>query len=108
MPPDDAPGKLAMALKTPRYNPLSKTNRNILDAEQLVYLGDKSLCLLTCDQGFKKRVKKSEQVNRLIVVAPEELMDATKAEALLRKTLHSKLQQIEALPPEHWVTAHHS
>jgi hypothetical protein len=83
--------KLAMALKTPRYNPLSKTNRNdILDAEQLVYLGDKSLCLLTCDKGFDKRVKKSEQVKRLIVVAPEELMDATKAEVLLRKTLHGK------------------
>lgn len=85
--------KLRVALKTPKYNPLSKTNRNdILDAEQLVYLGDKSLCLLTCDKGFKKRVNKSDQVKRLIIVAPEELMDATKAEALLRKTLqlHSK------------------
>jgi len=78
--------KLRMALKTPKYNPLSKTNRNdILDAEQLVYLGDKSLCLLTCDKGFKKRVKKSDQVKRLIIVAPEELMDATKAEALREK-----------------------
>jgi hypothetical protein len=80
--------KLQMALNTPKYNPLSKTNQNdILDAEQLVYLGDKSLCLLTCDKGFKKRVKKSEQAARLITATPEELMDAKKAEALLRKTL---------------------
>jgi hypothetical protein len=80
--------KLQMALTTPQYNPLSKTNRNdIFDAEQLVYLGDKSLCLLTCDKGFRKRVKKSEQARRLITATREELIDAKKAEALLRKAL---------------------
>ena len=80
--------KLQTALNIRDYNPLSKTNRNdIVDAEQLVYLGDKTLCLLTCDRGFKKRVKKSEQVGRLITATPEELMDAKNAEALLRRTL---------------------
>jgi hypothetical protein len=78
--------KLQTALTTPKYNPLSQTNRNdIFDAEQLVYLGDKSLCLLTCDKGFRKRVKKSEQVPRIITATHEELVDATKAEALLKK-----------------------
>ncbi len=78
--------KLQTALEIPEYNPLSLKNQNdIIDAEQLVYLGDTSLCFLTCDQGFGKRVKKSEQAARIITVAPEELLDAQKAEALLKK-----------------------
>jgi len=80
--------KLQTALSISKYNPLSKTNRNdIFDAEQLVYLGDKSLCLLTCDKGFKKHVKKSEQLSRLVTATPQELMDPRSAEALLRKIL---------------------
>jgi hypothetical protein len=78
--------KLQTALDIPEYNPLSLTNQNdIIDAEQLVYLGDESLCFLTCDRGFRKRVKQSEQASRIITVAPEELLDPQKAEALLRK-----------------------
>jgi hypothetical protein len=51
--------KLRTALMTPKYNPLSKSNRNdIFDAEQLVYLGDQSLCLLTCDKGPQKACEK--------------------------------------------------
>jgi hypothetical protein len=80
--------KLETALTTRKYNPLSHKNRNdIFDAEQLVYLGDKSLCLLTCDKGFGKRVKKSEQAARIITATREELVDATQAEALLKKIL---------------------
>jgi hypothetical protein len=76
--------KLQTALEIPEYNPLSLKNQNdIIDAEQLVYLGDASLCFLTCDQGFRKRVKESEQAARIITVAPEELLDAQNAEALL-------------------------
>ena len=78
--------KLQTALDIPEYNPLSLTNQNdIIDVEQLVYLGDESLCFLTCDRGLRKRVKQSGQASRIITVAPEELLDPRKAEALLRK-----------------------
>jgi len=94
--------KLQTALDTPTYNPLSKKNRNdIFDAEQLVYLGDNSLCLLTCDKGFKKRVKQSEQAARIITVPREELLDAKKVEVLLRKTMHTAGAASTTHPPAH-------
>ena len=78
--------KLQTALKIADYNPLSLKNQNdIIDAEQLVYLGEPSLSFLTCDQGFRKRIKKSGQAARIVTAAPEELLNPQKAEALLRK-----------------------
>lgn len=80
--------KLQMALLEPKYNPLSLTNRNdIIDSEQLIYLGDPSLCMLTADKGIKSKVVKSEQAARIVIATPEDLSDATKAEAVLKCTL---------------------
>jgi hypothetical protein len=80
--------KLQTALLIPKYNPLSHKNRNdIIDSEQLIYLGDPSLCMLTADKAIKSKVVKSEQAARIIVATPENLRDATKAEAVLRNSL---------------------
>jgi hypothetical protein len=80
--------KLRTALLNKEYNPLSHTNQNdIIDSEQLVYLGDPSLCMLTADKGIKSKVVKSEQAARIVVATPEDLSDATKAEAVLRSAL---------------------
>jgi len=80
--------KLQTALLIPEYNPLSHRNQNdIIDSEQLIYLGDPSLCMLTADKGFKSKVVKSEQASRIIVATPDDLRDAKKAEAVLRNTL---------------------
>jgi hypothetical protein len=77
--------KLQTALMIPEYQPMSRKNQNdIIDAEQLVYLGDPSLCMLTADKGFKSKVAKSEQASRIIVAASGDLMDAQKAEAVMR------------------------
>jgi hypothetical protein len=77
--------KLKTALKLKKYNPLSRTNQNdIIDAEQLVYLADKSLCMITADKGFKSKVQKSDQAARIITVPAEDLMGAHTAEAVLR------------------------
>jgi len=80
--------KLQTALLIPEYNPLSHDNRNdIIDSEQLIYLGDPSLCMLTADKGIRSKVVKSEQAARIIVAAPEVLSDATKAEGVLKSAL---------------------
>ena len=80
--------KLRTALLLPEYNPLSRKNQNdIIDAEQLIYLGDPSLCMLTADKGFKSKVEKSSQAARVIVAAVDDLRDAKKAEAALRNAL---------------------
>ena len=80
--------KLKTALGEPEYNPLSRKNQNdIIDAEQLVYLADESLCLLTADSGFKSKVTKSKQAARVITAAATDLMNAKKVEAILRATL---------------------
>jgi hypothetical protein len=80
--------KLETALTNPEYNPLNRKNQNdIIDAEQLVYLADPSLCLLTSDGGFKSKVTKSAQATRIITVPPDKLMDAKRAEAVLRAIL---------------------
>ena len=68
--------KLQTALKTPEYNPLNRTNQNdIFDVEQLVYLADPSLYMITSDRGFKRKVKKSTQVDRIILASADDLMD---------------------------------
>lgn len=80
--------KLQRALANPRYNPLSRKNRNeVIDAEQLVYLGDPKLCMLTSDRGFKSKVAQSTQAPRIITVPPDDLMDAQKAEHVVRCSL---------------------
>lgn len=80
--------KLQTALLIPEYNPLSHKNQNdIIDSEQLIYLGEPSLCMLTADKGFKSKVEKSSQAARVIVAAVEDLTDAQKAEALMRGVL---------------------
>jgi hypothetical protein len=77
--------KLQTALQNPEYNAESHVN-DLFDAEQLVYLGDVSLCFLTGDKGFR-RVKKSDQAARIVVVTFAELSDAKKVEAVLRNSL---------------------
>lgn len=80
--------KLQTALLEPEYNPLSHKNQNdIIDSEQLIYLGDPSLCMLTADKGIKGKVMKSKQAARIVVAKPEELSDAKKAEVTLRSVL---------------------
>jgi hypothetical protein len=77
-------GKLQAAVQNKDYNPEKHAN-DLLDAEQLIYLQDKSLCFLTCDTGFQNLVKKSPQVSRIIIVSGEDLASASMVEALLRK-----------------------
>ena len=80
--------KLQTALVNVKYNPLSLKNRNdIVDSEQLIYLGDPSLYMLTADNGIKSKVIKSQQAARIVVASPEELSNSTKAEAVLKYAL---------------------
>jgi hypothetical protein len=75
--------KLQTALGAKSYNS-EKHQNDLLVVEQLVYLGSPELCFLTCDKGFA-RVKQSAQAARIIIVAPEELSDVQRVEAVLRK-----------------------
>jgi hypothetical protein len=84
--------KLKAALDEPEYNPLSLTNQNdIIDAEQLVYLWDPTLCFLTADKKVKNRVKASAQASRIICAPAEDLLDPARASALLRKIVPDQL-----------------
>ena len=77
--------KLRTALEIPDYNPLSRKNQNdVIDVDQLLYLADETLCMLTADGGFKKKVTKSRQAARIITAPEADLMDARKAETMLR------------------------
>jgi hypothetical protein len=75
--------KLEIALQSKGYN-AEKHQNDLLDAEQLTYLGCPELCFLTCDKGFA-RVKNSPQAQRIKIVAPAELGDPVKVEAVLRQ-----------------------
>jgi hypothetical protein len=77
--------KLLTALGAGAYVP-EKHQNDLFDAEQLIYLGCPDLCFLTCDKGFG-RVNKSPQAAQITVVAPEELSDVHKVEAVLRKMM---------------------
>jgi hypothetical protein len=68
-------------LSSKEYNPEKHAN-DLLDAEQLIYLSNSTLCFITCDSGFQNLVKKSPQAKQIIAVAQEELGDAAKVEAL--------------------------
>jgi hypothetical protein len=82
--------KLSIALKSRGYNPGKHAN-DLLDAEQLIYLSDSTLCFITCDSGFQNLVKKSPQAKQIITVTQEELGDAAQVEALLRKVIATHL-----------------
>jgi hypothetical protein len=74
--------RLLVAVNNLAYKP----NKNdILDSEQLPYLGDSQLHFLTCDGGYLARIKKSPQAAQIHKVALHELMSVDKVEALLRK-----------------------
>ncbi len=80
--------KLQTPFASPKYNPLSKKNQNdIIDVEQLVYLFDESLCMVTSDKGFKSKVTKSKQAARIITAPAADLMDAKKIDVILRAGL---------------------
>jgi len=79
--------KLQIALRSQEYN-AEKHRNDLLDAEQLIYLSDPTLCFLTCDGGFQNLVKKSPQAPRIITIPPADLADSEKVEALLRKIGH--------------------
>jgi hypothetical protein len=84
--------KLKVALDEPEYNPLSLTNQNdIIDAEQLVYLWDPTLCFLTADKKVKSRVKTSAQASRIIWAAAGDLQDPARAIALLQNIVADPL-----------------
>jgi hypothetical protein len=83
--------KLRTALTIPKYNPLSRKNQNdIIDVEQLVYLWDESLCMLTADGGFKSKVTNSKQATRIVTAQAADLRNAKKVEAILRDCLGTR------------------
>jgi hypothetical protein len=80
--------KLQTALIEPEYNPLSRKNQNdIIDAEQLLYLCEPTLCMITADAGFKSKVRKSPQAARIITAPASDLMNAATAESVLKHAL---------------------
>lgn len=80
--------KLQTALANRAYNPLSKTNQNdVIDSEQLVYLGDTSLRIITADKGIGRKVMKSQQATRVVIASPGDLINASNAEGVLRGSL---------------------
>ena len=78
--------KLQTALANANYNP-EKHRNDLLDAEQLIYLSDPTVCFVTCDKGFSNLVKTSSQANRVITVSPNDLTNAASVERLLRRIL---------------------
>jgi hypothetical protein len=75
--------KLQTAMQHPDYKPENHVN-DLLDAEQLIYLGDPNLCFLTADKGFN-RVRKSDQAARIVIPEPADMSDSRRVEALLRQ-----------------------
>ena len=75
--------KLLTALANENYSP-ERHGNDLLDAEQLVYLGSPELHFLTCDKGFA-RVEQSAQATRIIIVSPNDLSEREKVETQLRK-----------------------
>jgi hypothetical protein len=74
--------RLLIAVNNLAYKP---DKNDLLDSEQLPYLGDSRLHFLTCDGGYLTRIKKSPQAARIHRVTPDELASVEKVEALLRK-----------------------
>ena len=86
----NADGPPATGLTDREYNPLSRKNQNdIIDVDQLLYLSDPSLCMMTADGGFKSKVRDSDQAARIITAPASDLMDPDKAELLVRAAFNS-------------------
>ena len=80
--------KLKVAIANPSYNP-SKHKNDALDARQLVYLCDRSLHFLVCDNGYLTKVRQSAQRSRIHQTSQKTLSDPDKIEALLANILGS-------------------
>lgn len=78
--------RLLTAAREPEYNVLRHRN-DLFDAEQLIYLADPTLHLLTNDVGFN-RAKESLQGNRIHVVQPDRQRGASRAEETIRNILN--------------------
>ena len=74
--------RLLTAVNNREYKPDAN---DLLDSEQLPYLGDSRLHFLTCDGGYLTRIKKSPQAVQIHKVALDELAGVEKVETLLRK-----------------------
>jgi hypothetical protein len=74
--------RLLTAVNNREYKP---DENDLLDSEQLPYLGDSRLHFLTCDGGYLTRIKKSPQAAQIHKVGLDELASVEKVEALLRK-----------------------
>jgi hypothetical protein len=72
--------RLLIAVKNPEYKP---DDNDLLDSEQLTYLGDDKLHFVTCDGGYEARIKKSPQAMRIHKVAIAELATAEQVESVL-------------------------
>jgi hypothetical protein len=72
--------RLKVAASNPAYRP---EPNDLLDSEQLVYLGNSGLHFLTCDGGYFARIKNSAQLPRIHKVSLQELGDRDKVVSLL-------------------------
>lgn len=77
--------KLKVGLAHKEYNAERHSN-DLLDAEQLIYLSDPSLCFLTCDKGFGK-IKESPQAKRIVIVTPPDDLAKPTVVDLVKKIL---------------------
>ena len=74
--------RLLTAVNNREYKP---DENDLLDSEQLPYLGAPQLHFLTCDGGYLARIKKSPQAARIHKVTLDELASVEKVEMLLKK-----------------------
>jgi hypothetical protein len=74
--------RLRTAVSNPQYKP---DKNDLLDAEQLVYLGSPELRFLACDGGYFARIKKSPQLAQMRRATVDELSTPEKVESLLRE-----------------------
>lgn len=74
--------RLKVAASNPEYKP---DKNDLIDSEQLVYLGDPSLHFITCDGGYLKRIKRSAQAARIYKASMSELDAADRVETLIAK-----------------------
>lgn len=80
--------KLKIALAQPDYNILKHKN-DLLDAEQMIYLGDPKLNFLALDHGYLSKVVKSPFRGRIHHVQRKDLATPLGAEAVLRRIISS-------------------
>lgn len=80
--------KLKIALAEPNYNALKHKN-DLLDAEQMIYLGDPKLNFLALDHGYISKVVKSPFRSRIHHVKRQDLATPFRAESVLRRIIAS-------------------